>query len=150
MMDLIFSLGNLLVLPFWLGMIVLPRWRWTERLVQSPLIVLAPAALYLALIVPQLGALAPVLMRPTVAAVAAALATPAGATLAWLHFLAFDLFVGRWVYLDSRERGLSPWLMAPLLFLVLMVGPAGLLAYLAARSLRFKAQSLGADFHDRV
>jgi hypothetical protein len=30
----------------------------------------------------------------------------------FLHFLAFDLFVGRWVYLDSRERGISALLMA--------------------------------------
>ena len=33
--------------------------------------------------------------RPDLAAVAALLSTPAGATLAWAHFLAFDLMVGR-------------------------------------------------------
>jgi len=61
------------------------------------------------------------------------LATPEGTTIAWAHFLTFDLFVGRWVYLESRERDLSVWLMAPVLFFVLMLGPLGLLLYFAVR-----------------
>ena len=61
------------------------------------------------------------------------LGTPEGATVAWVHFLAFDLFVGRWVYLDARARGVSPWATSPLLFATLMVGPVGLLGYLAVR-----------------
>jgi hypothetical protein len=51
-----------------------------------------------------------------------------------VHFLAFDLFVGRWIYLDSQERRISAWLVAPVLFLTLMLGPAGFLLYLAVRS----------------
>jgi hypothetical protein len=66
--------------------------------------------------------------------VAALLGTPAGATIGWAHFLAFDLFVGRWAYLDSRERAISAWLMAPVLFFVLMLGPIGFLLYLAVRA----------------
>ena len=54
------------------------------------------------------------------------------------HFLAFDLFVGRWEYLDARERQLTHWLLAPCLFLTLMLGPLGLLAYLGARLLGAK------------
>jgi len=61
------------------------------------------------------------------------LGSPAGASIAWVHFLAFDLFVGRWIYLDSQERRVSAWLMAPVLFLTLMLGPAGLLLYLVVR-----------------
>jgi hypothetical protein len=62
------------------------------------------------------------------------LGSPAGATIAWVHFLAFDLFVGRWIYLDSQDRRISAWLMAPVLFLTLMLGPAGFLFYLVVRS----------------
>jgi len=60
-----------------------------------------------------------------------------------VHFLAFDLFVGRWIYLDSRRRQVSPWLMAPLLFLTLMLGPAGLLLYLAVRPVSSAGVSAG-------
>ena len=50
-----------------------------------------------------------------------------------MHFLAFDLFVGRWAYLDSRQRGITAWLVSPILLLILMVGPLGLLLYLIVR-----------------
>jgi hypothetical protein len=68
---------------------------------------------------------------------------PYFATLAWAHFLAFDLFVGRWIYLDSRERGSSAGLVAPALLLTLMLGPIGFLLYLALRA-AFGARRAGA------
>ena len=134
-MDTIFSLSSLLVMPFWLLMIALPHWRWTRRVMQSPLVCAAPAALYLALALPRLLPLLALVASPTLQGIAAALGSPFGATLAWAHFLAFDLFVGRWAYLDSRERAISAWAMAPTLFLVLMLGPIGFLLYLGVRAL---------------
>ena len=62
------------------------------------------------------------------------LGTPTGTTLAWAHFVAFDLFVGRWIYNDSRGRQYSAWWVSPILVLTLLVGPVGLLLYLAART----------------
>jgi len=133
-MDLLFRASNLLVLPIWALMILLPRWRWTARLIRSPLVSAAPAILYAGLVLPRLGAIWPALSRPTLSGVEALLGSPAGATIAWAHFLAFDLFVGRWICLDSQERRISSWLMAPVLFLTLMLGPAGFLFYLVVRS----------------
>ena len=132
-MEAIFSFSGLLVLPFWLLMIVLPHWRWTRRLLGSPLVIAAPAVLYVLLVLPQIGTIFPAVANPALPGIAALLGTPTGATIAWAHFLAFDLFVGRWAYLDSRERGISAWIMAPVLFLILMLGPAGFLLYLGVR-----------------
>lgn len=134
-MDLVFSASGLLVMPLWLLMIVLPRWRVTVAIVRSPLVVLPAALLYTALILPGLLEVLPALARPELGPIAALLGTPTGATIAWVHFLAFDVFVGRWVFLDARERGLSPWLVSPVLALVLMVGPLGLATYLGLRAL---------------
>lgn len=132
-MEAIFSLSGLLVMPFWALMIFLPHWRWTLRLVRSPLVVLPPALLYAALALPRLTEVFPAVSSPTMAGIAALLGTPAGATIAWAHFLSFDLFVGRWIYLDGRERGISALLMAPMLFLTLMLGPLGFLLYVVLR-----------------
>ena len=134
-MGLLFRLSNVLVLPVWALMILLPRWRWTTRVIRSPLVSAAPAALYGALVLPRLGEIWPAVSRPTLSSVATLLGSPAGASIAWVHFLAFDLFVGRWIYLDSQERGVRAWLMAPILFLTLMLGPAGFLFYLIVRPL---------------
>lgn len=132
-MDTLFALSNLLVMPFWLLMIVAPRWSWTERLMKSLWVVAPAAILYGVLVVPQLPAVFGDLTNPTLTAIMALLGSPAGATIGWIHFLAFDLFVGRWAYLDSRERRYHPLLMAPLLFAILMVGPLGFLLYLIVR-----------------
>ena len=115
-------------------MILLPRWRRTAQIVQSPLVSAAPAALYVALVLPRLMEVWPAVSRPTLNGIALLLGSPAGATIAWIHFLAFDLFVGRWIYLDSSGRRISAWLIAPVLFLTLMLGPLGFLLYLILRS----------------
>ena len=126
----LFSIGNLLVMPFWALMILAPGWSVTRRALGSSLVSIGPAAIYAALVLPSLPSLLALLMRPTLHAVAALLATPRGATVGWVHFLAFDLLVGRRVYLDARERGVPAWVSSPVLFLVLMLGPLGWLVHL--------------------
>jgi hypothetical protein len=64
-MGLLFRLSNVLVLPFWALMILLPRWRWTTRVIRSPLVSGAPAALYAALVLPRLVAIWPAVSRFT-------------------------------------------------------------------------------------
>lgn len=51
----------------------------------------------------------------------------------WVHYLAFDLFVGCWEVMDAGERGIRHWLVVPCLVLTFMVGPVGLLLYLGVR-----------------
>jgi hypothetical protein len=106
--EAIFSLSGLLVMPFWALMIFLPHWRWTRRILRSPLVILPPALLYAALALPRLAEVFPAVSSPTLAGITTLLGMPAGATIAWAHFLAFDLFVGRWIYLDSRARHQRP------------------------------------------
>lgn len=130
-MDTLFRISNLLVLPFWALMIVAPRWRWTGRILRSPIVIAAPACVYLALVLPRISDIWPAVTRPTLTGIAVLLGSHAGATIAWFHFLAFDLFVGRWIYLDTRQRGISAWLVSTVLFLTLMIGPVGFLLYLA-------------------
>jgi hypothetical protein len=146
-MDLntLFALSNLTVMPFWALMILLPRWSFTRRLMQSPLVALAPTLLYAALVLPDIGALFAVVSNPDLGSIAALLGTPRGALIGWIHFLAFDLLIGRWAYLDSRERGIGGLPMAPILFMILMLGPIGLLLYLVARAFAgLRARSLSA------
>ena len=135
----LFQVVNLAPLPFWVLMIFAPRW-WLTRRVMGTLI--APAlfaVVYAILFVPQLRAILPILLKaPELTAIARLLGDPEIALVAWVHYLAFDLFVGRWEYLDAQETGISKWLVGPTLFLTLMLGPVGFLIYLAIR--RFASQ----------
>ena len=78
----------------------------------------------------------------TLAGVSALFAAPGNVMLGWTHYLAFDLFIGSWEVEDSRERGISHWLVIPCLGLTFMFGPIGLLAYFIIRTFyRAKAQA---------
>ena len=52
----------------------------------------------------------------------------------WVHYLAFDLFVGSWEVSDARKNGVNHLLVLPCLALTLMAGPAGLVLYLIIRT----------------
>ncbi len=51
----------------------------------------------------------------------------------WVHYLAFDLFIGAWEVRDATERGVPRLLVAPCLVLTFLFGPIGLLCYHGVR-----------------
>jgi Domain of unknown function (DUF4281) len=51
----------------------------------------------------------------------------------WLHYLAFDLFLGAWEVRTARTEGIPHWLVIPCLILTFLFGPAGLLAFAVLR-----------------
>ncbi|MET9287116.1 ABA4-like family protein [Nocardia beijingensis] len=118
--------------PFWALMILAPKWRRTAAVVASPLICLPPLIVYAALVVPEFGTLAAALVDPQLSGLRAVLGSSTGAAAAWAHFVAFDLFLGRWIFLDSRTRRL-PSLISPLLVLTILFAPLGVLLYLLIR-----------------
>ena len=60
---------------------------------------------------------------------------PNGVFIGWIHYVVYDALVGRWIVLDSVDRGASTIVhvlaIVPCLFLALMVGPMGWLLYVA-------------------
>jgi hypothetical protein len=126
--------GSISVIPFWLLMIALPHWKITRRICRQHWIVAPPIVFYILLLFDALISgriitmLTTNLLDPT--SLAALLAIPSVAVGAWLHLLAFDLWVGRWIYLDSREKGLNAFAVSLILVLVLCFGPLGLATYL--------------------
>ena len=55
------------------------------------------------------------------------LGNPRGFLAGWAHYIAFDLFVGRWVWEQGLEKGRSTRVA---LLLTWMAGPAGLTLWL--------------------
>lgn len=134
-METVFQLSSVLIFPFWIPMVFAPGWRWTRRIVSSPWIAAGPALVYAVLAMPDLPSLLGTAADPRLPEVMTLLGSERGATLGWMHFLAFDLFVGRWIYLDARERGVPAFVSSPLLVLTLFLGPLGFLGYLGGRRL---------------
>ena len=69
----------------------------------------------------------------TLSGVQALFDTQGGATIGWIHYLAFDLFVGIWAARNADRRGINRIIQVPLLFFILMAGPLGLTLYLILR-----------------
>ena len=61
----------------------------------------------------------------------------------WIHYLAFDLFIGCWEVRDSRRLGIHHLLIVPPLILTFLLGPVGLLCYLMIRFFRARKIQLG-------
>lgn len=133
-MALAFELSNFAVLPIWALMILAPRARLTARVLASPWVLLPPMAVYAWAVLPALSDVLPVVANPQLDTVGRLLGQPAGTVAAWSHFLAFDLFVGRFIVLDARERALPWFALSPILALTLLLAPLGLFSYLVLRS----------------
>ena len=134
-METVFSLSSLLVMPLWALMILAPLWRVTRTVMQSPWVIAPAALLYAVLVLPNIATVFPAVLSPNLEGIRNLLSSESGAMIAWVHFLAFDLFVGRWAYLESRALNLNVFAMAIVLFFTLMLGPVGALLYLGLRTI---------------
>ncbi|NNF15175.1 MAG: DUF4281 domain-containing protein [Gammaproteobacteria bacterium] len=134
--DLAFAMANKLALTGWVVLILLPRWRWSARLVCPVIVVGLFAIAYTVFLLPQIG-------RSeggfgTLEQVAVLFANDKLLLAGWLHYLAFDLFIGSWEVRDSQRHGIHHLFVVPCLVLTFMLGPIGLLCYLVLRSVKLK------------
>jgi hypothetical protein len=127
----LFSICNFLVLPGWLLLIFAPRWRWTSRIVQTCILPLLLALVYLYLIVAYFGKSEGGF--GSLAQVSQLFRNPHALLAGWIHYLAFDLFVGSWEARDARRLGIHHLLLIPCLVLTFFFGPLGLLLYFILR-----------------
>ncbi len=71
----------------------------------------------------------------SIAAVQRLFASPPLLVAGWLHYLAFDLFVGAWIAERAAAIHLPHALVLPLLALTFLFGPSGFLAFAGVRLL---------------
>ena len=133
-LESLFSIAGTCALVGWLLLLFLPRWSWSTRLIGPVLIpgLLAIAygvlvALHLAGAQGGFGSLEDV---------ATLFETREILLAGWIHYLAFDLFVGSWEVRDARELGISHLLVVPCLVLTFLLGPVGLGLYFLLRASR--------------
>jgi hypothetical protein len=138
----LFSLCNSLALIGWLILVFAGRMRWAARLVAGAVIPLLIAILYAFLIARHWGDTQGGF--GTLAAVAALFSNRWLLLAGWVHYLAFDLFIGSWETRDAQALGIPHWLVIPCLLLTFMFGPAGLLLYFLLRTSRTRSLALKA------
>lgn len=56
----------------------------------------------------------------------------------WVHYLAFDLLAGVYIFRNAKETGINHWITTPALLCTFMFGPFGLLLYFIMRWIKTK------------
>lgn len=131
-METLFSTANLAAMSGWVALLVAPRWRpatwWYAGLV-VPVVLAAAYTVLLAVHAPGASG-----GFSSLAGVAALFATPGVLLAGWVHYLAFDLFLGAWMCRRGAAEGMNPWLVRLCLPPTFLAGPVGLLLFLGLRA----------------
>lgn len=139
-LETIFTAANGLALLGWLLLALAPRWRFTHAVVLSGAASLLLSALYLGLLIVYFGASEGGF--GSLAEVVKLFSQPPMVLIGWVHYLAFDLFIGAWELRDARARGVPHLALLPCLGLTFMLGPVGLLLYFGVRAVLGRRQVL--------
>ena len=132
--DQLFDFSNAFVLLGWVLLMAFPRWEWSSKIVLGVVIMLL-CVLYALLIFNTLT-LAAFENFSSLDGVMSLFADKNAVVLGWAHYLAFDLFVGRYVLFNSQKHNVPHLLIVPCLLFTFMLGPIGLLLYIGIRSIR--------------
>lgn len=131
-LDLIFSAANALAIAGWIMLAVLPGRAWVTESVVGGLIPILLSAAYVGLIAAfWSGAEGGFSSLDDVGRL---FQTPGLLLAGWLHYLAFDLFVGAWEVRTARAEVIPHLLVIPVLALTFLLGPAGFFLFLVIRA----------------
>jgi Domain of unknown function (DUF4281) len=126
--------ASVLIFVPWLLLILVPRYRWTERIAFGAALILIAAGAWFTLSHlisgAEGGSFASLqglsnLFRSTQMLLAG-----------WFNYLAFGLLTGIWQVFDGRQNKIPHLLIVPSLLLTLLAGPLGLFPYLVLRYMK--------------
>jgi len=129
MTTILFSICNTGILFAWGVLLFLPRWKGTQFLIQFPWIPFTLSFFYLYFILLS-GSLTEVDFT-TLPGIQNAFqnATLESSAAGWLHYLAFDFWVGTWIIRHSRKHNISHLKICLPLIGTFLLGPVGILLY---------------------
>lgn len=142
--EVIYSILNVSVMPAWALLVLVPKWRGTDKVVHAAFIPLLLGLVYVYFLAWGMffGGGAEGAGMSSLDKVMNLFDSPVSTLGAWTHYLVFDLFVGAWIARDSQRRGIAHLLVVPCLLFTFMFGPVGLMLYLGLRAFKGHGFSL--------
>ena len=134
--EAVFNVENAAIFPFWLGMIAFPKNKVTETVMGSYAVPVLLGLVYIYLTYYSFSD--PRIIeafstgKPDLAALSKGFSYEWCMAVGWAHFIAMDLFVGRWIYLDARKNDVFA---AHSLTLCLFFGPTGVISHTLTRGI---------------
>jgi hypothetical protein len=130
--QIVFQICSTMVLPQWLLMIFVPRWHITKWLVRSKLIPVLLAIIYV-FYIGQLFSVGSLQSFNSLEGVKSLFSHDGLLLAGWIHYLAFDLFIGGWEWQNAQTRHIPHYWLVPSLIFTFLFGPVGLLLYVTVR-----------------
>lgn len=122
-----FKVANTFALVCWLALLFLPRYSWLmmglRRIAIASLCVVYSSVIFFFASDVEGGGFA------TLEQVQKLFESDAVMFAAWLHYLAFDLFVGLWIAEQSALKSIHRLIQIPILAATFLLGPFGLLLF---------------------
>jgi hypothetical protein len=142
-LDQIFDLANTTALAGWLVLLASPfAPRWADRIGGYAIPFLLSAG-YTTLILVYFGGAEGGF--GSLDGVVALFGQPEAVLIGWIHFLAFDLFIGGWEVRTARAERIPFLLVVPCLVFTFLLGPIGLLLFLILRAVRTRLAARAAS-----
>jgi hypothetical protein len=123
----VFSIVSRLAAIQWLLLIILPKWKVTQWLINNPAVPLLLSAIYCIYIISFFGIKGGGF--GSIQEVRTLFSNDNLLLAGWVHYLAFDLLIGFSIIKSSQDKSISHWLVIPCLVLTFMFGPFGFLLY---------------------
>jgi hypothetical protein len=127
--ETIFNIFNSGIIVFWVLLLVFPQRGFTQKIIVYPWIPLVIAMGYLYFLstatgtfstdFTSLGGLTEMFQN----------ANPRGVAAGWLHYLAFDFWVGTWIVRHSQKNQIKHGYIVLPLLCTFMLGPVGIMVY---------------------
>jgi ABA DEFICIENT 4-like len=131
----VFSIANMMAMPMWLLMIILPKWKVTRFLVDYKIIPLLLSLIYAVYIINSMLT-GPAMDFGSLESVMGLFTVENAVLAGWVHYLAFDLLVGMWMLDENKALKIHPLIMAPCLIGTFMLGPIGFLIFMLVRAIK--------------
>lgn len=132
----IFQFVNTFVLPGWLLLIFLPKWKWTDKIITG--IIVTILAIFYVYYIAKIFMPADIKSFGSLHGVMQLFTNETAVLAGWIHYLAFDLMTGLFEIKNAQKNNISHLLIIPCLFFTFMFGPIGLLLFFLIRFIKTK------------
>jgi len=145
MLNILYFLTYIILVPTWGLLIVAPRGNLTQTLIRSNVSIILFGGMYffvlVGALVSQIGQ-GPFSIDST-ERLGVLMSSPAAGLVVWLHFMVVDLAAAIWITEEAEKTEMSGVLLRGLLVLTLFLAPLGVMVFVLWRSLRTAARRAG-------
>ncbi len=135
--ETIFNFANAFVLIGWILLFAAPHWKYTQTIVLKGVILIF-SILYSITLIKGLGNF-DMNSFSTLAGVKVLFQSDEALAMGWLHYLAFDLFVGAYIVRDGQTASINRFVYSACLPFTFMFGPFGYLLYSILKILKTRS-----------